>query len=301
MLMGRLFSRSKGMDFFLDRRGSRVTWLIGAICVVVVFLGIAFVLLSGKTPDKKRQTVPVAFQQKIREPLKRYAVSNPVAIKSEKPEAESDAPLEAGLQETSGQDVEAPSNDGFSQMQNVLPDDPPGKGLLLQSPDEPVPPVLSETREVSQTSLSSSAENFQPTDKTLHLSNDKPALSSPSEVSNLSEGSPARPSEGLAGAKSGLNAQGREKLTVMAKMGNVREGPSVKEKVVFTVVRGNTVQVTDRKGNWCAVLLDDGRSGWAHRSLFYAPRPSLSKESSKASSTEMEKVIQGIRTVCDRS
>ena len=304
MLMGRLFSRSKGMDFFLDRRGSRVTWVIAAVCVVVVFLGTAFVLLSGKTPDKKRQTVPAVFQREIREPLKRYAVSNPVAIKSEKPEAESGAPLEVALQETSGQGVEDPSNEGFSQMRNVLPDDPPGRGSLLQSPDEPAPPVLSETREVPQTSLSSSAgkpplvaENFQPTDKALRPGNDKPALSSPSEVSDLSEASRARPSEGLAGAKSGSNAQGWEKLTVIVEVGNVREGPSVKEKVVFTVARGDTVQVADQKGNWCAVLMDDGRSGWVHRSLLYVPRPSSSKESSKASSVGTEKVIQGIRTV----
>ncbi len=304
MLMGRLFSRSKGMDFFLDRRGSRVAWLIAAICVVVVFLGIAFVLLSGKTSDKKRQIVPATFHQEIREPLKRYAVSNPVAMKSEKPEAESGAPLEAGLQETSGQDVEAPSNDGFSQMQDVLPDDPPGKGILLQLPDEPTPPVLSDPREVPQTSLSSSAgkpplvaENFKPTDKTLHPNNDNPALILPPEVSNLSEASRARPSEGLAGAKSGSNAQGREKLTVIVEVGNVREGPSVKEKVVFTVARGDTVQVADQKGNWCAVVMDDGRSGWAHRSLLYAPHPSTSKESPEASSTGTKKVIQGIRTV----
>ncbi len=304
MLMGRLFSRSKGMDFFLDRRRSKVAWVIAAICIVVVFLGIAFVLLSGKTPDKKMQTVTATFQQKIREPLKRYVVSNPVSTKNEKPGTEPGAPLETGLKETSGQGVEAPSNDGFSQMQDVLPDDPPGKGLLLQSPDEPAPPVSSETREVPQTSLSVSdgksplvAENFQLTDKTLHPSNDKPALSSPSKVSDLSEANRARPSEGPAGAKSGSDVQGREKLTVIVEVGNVREGPSVKEKVAFTVARGDTVQVADKKGNWCAILMDDGRSGWAHRSLLYAPLPSPSKESSKASPTGKEKVIQGIRTV----
>ena len=304
MHMDRLFSWRKGTNFFLNCRGSMVIWLIAAICFVIVLLGIAFVLLSGKTADNKPQTVPVALKQEIREPVKRYTLSSPASTKSEKPGPGPGASVEAGLQKKSDPRVEAPSDDDPSRIRNVLPEDPPGKGILSQQLDKTETPALSESREDPQIPSSSSAVkpplvsgNPQLTEKTLPPNDDKPALAVPPEVSSPSEASQARPSEGPAGVKAESVEKDREKLTVMAVMGNVREGPSVKEKVIFTVARGDTVQVTDQKGNWYAVLLEDGRSGWAHRTLLHAPSPSLKKEAPSGPETGKGKVIQGIRTV----
>jgi SH3-like domain-containing protein len=60
----------------------------------------------------------------------------------------------------------------------------------------------------------------------------------------------------------------QKKATLMVNTGRVREQPSLKSKIKFALVRGQTASVLDTHGDWFFITTDDGRTGWAHKSLF---------------------------------
>ncbi len=299
MMTDHLFSWNNVTDFFHNRRGSASIWLIAAICFVVVFLGIVFLLSGNKMPDRQPPTVPVKSEPEIREPIKSYAVSNKAPVEIEKPDQKPRPVLEKELPEKPHQQVQEPLNADPSSIQDVLPEDPPGKGILAQDLNKQEPTTSPETRKTPEvpSSLPSVkppllAENSKLTDET-----STPAP--PAEASAPSEKTPPPTPESAAGVKTESVEKDVKELTVMVVAGNVRKGPSVKEAVIFRIARGDKLQVTDQKGNWYAVRTDSGQSGWAHHTLFKAPPPPLSKAKSASpkSGKKGKGVIQGIRTV----
>jgi SH3-like domain-containing protein len=50
---------------------------------------------------------------------------------------------------------------------------------------------------------------------------------------------------------------------------NIRSGPSIKQKIVFTVGKGISFRIIKRKGNWLHVEHADGDKGWIHKSLVW--------------------------------
>jgi SH3-like domain-containing protein len=60
----------------------------------------------------------------------------------------------------------------------------------------------------------------------------------------------------------------QKKATLMVNTGRVREQPSLKSKIKFALVRGQTASVLDTHDDWFFITTDDGRTGWAHKSLF---------------------------------
>jgi SH3-like domain-containing protein len=296
MLTGRLFSCSKAKESFLSSRGSVVIWLIAAISFAVVFLGILFLLLWGRTPARKPPTVPATVNQEVREPIKSLGVSKKGPEKSDKPVQKPSAPIEDRLSEKPESSAQKPLSADPSEIRDVSPDDPPGKGMLSQALEKPSSPVLSETRKTpkvppSQPSVKPPlvAENPKPADNTLPSNVEKPTPASIPEVS--------LPTEKSVEVKTESVDKNAKEMTVVVVLGNVRKGPSVKEEVVFTVARGDTLQVTGQKGNWFAVRLDDGRSGWAHRTLLNGPSVPLSKTAPSRPKSGKKCVINGIRTV----
>ena len=294
MLTGRLFSWSKAREFFFRNRGSVAIWLIAVICFGVVFLGIIFLLLWGRAPARKPPTVPATVNQEVREPIKSLGVSKKGPEKSEKPVQKPSAPIEDRLSEKPELSVQKPlSADPFG-IQDVSPDDPPGKGMLSQDLEKPSPLVLSETRKTpkappSPPSPPSVSENAKLADNTLPSNVEKPTPASIPEVS--------LPTEKSVGVKTESVDKNAKEMTVVVVKGNIRKGPSVKEKVVFTVSRGDTLQVTGQKGNWYAVRLDNGQSGWAYRSLLHGPSVPPPKTATSRPKSRNKSVINGIRTV----
>lgn len=61
---------------------------------------------------------------------------------------------------------------------------------------------------------------------------------------------------------------------VRVQAGNVRAGPSLDADVKFRIRKGDTVTVTDQQDKWYTIELEDGRTGWAHQSLFTRTPPS---------------------------
>lgn len=59
-----------------------------------------------------------------------------------------------------------------------------------------------------------------------------------------------------------------EQRTVIVQGGRVRQEPSLESPIKFLMPRGTTADVMDKQGDWFHVRLDDGRSGWSHKSLF---------------------------------
>lgn len=276
MMTGRLFLGNNVTDFFHNRRGSATIWLIGSICFVIVFLGIVFLLSGNKMPDRKPPIVSDKSKPEIQEPIKSYAVSNKAPAEIEKPDQKPDVVLEKKLPEKPDQEVQEPLNADPSSIQDVLPEDP------TSLPAEK-PPLL--------------AENSELIHKQLNPGDEKPTSASPAEVSASSEKTPVPPPESPAGVKTESVEKDVKELTVMVVAGNVRKGPSVKEAVIFRIARGDKLQVMDQKGNWYAVRLDNGQSGWAHRTLFKASSSPLLKAKPASPKSGKNGVIQGIRTV----
>jgi len=304
MMTGRLFSWNNVTDLFHNRRGSATIWLISAICFVIVFLGIVFLLSGNKMSDRKPTTVPAKSEAEIREPIKSYTVSNKAPVKIEKPSQKPGVMLEKELSEKPDQQVQEPLNADPSRIQDVLPQDPPGKGILAQDLNKQESTASPETRKPPEvpSSLPSEkppllSENSKLTQKQSNPGDEKPAPVSPAEISASSEKTPAPPSESPVGVRSDSVEKDVKELTVMVVAGNVRIGPSVREAVIFRIARGDRLQVTDQKGNWYAVRSGDGQSGWAHRTLFNAFSPPPSKTSSARPKSGKKGVIKGIRTV----
>ena len=256
--------------------------------------------------DRKPPTVPVKPEAEIREPIKSYTVSNKAPVEIEKPDQKPRPVLEKELPEKPDQPIQEPLSTDPSTIQDVLPEDPPGKGVLAQdlnkqeptaSPEAPKTPEVPSSLPAEKPPLL--AENSKLTHKQLNPKDEKPAPASPAEVSASSEKTPPPPPEGPASERSDSVEKDVKELTVMVVAGNVRKGPSVKEAVIFRIARGDRLQVTDQKGNWYAVRTGGGQSGWAHHTLFKAPSPPLSKAKSASpkSGKKGKGVIQGIRTV----
>jgi len=304
MMTGRLFLGNNVTDFFHNRRGSATIWLIGSICFVIVFLGIVFLLSGNKMPDRKPPIVSDKSKPEIQEPIKSYAVSNKAPAEIEKPDQKPDVVLEKKLPEKPDQEVQEPLNADPSSIQDVLPEDPPGKGILSQDLNRQEPTVSPEVRKTAEVSTSLPAgkpplvdENSNLTDKQVNPKDEKPTPALPTEVSASSERTSSPSPESSAGAKSESVEKDVKELTVMVVAGNVRKGPSVKEAVIFRIARGDKLQVMDQKGNWYAVRLDNGQSGWAHRTLFKASSSPLLKAKPASPKSGKNGVIQGIRTV----
>ncbi len=83
---------------------------------------------------------------------------------------------------------------------------------------------------------------------------------------------------------------------VIVEMGNVRDGPSIEADVKFRIQRGETVTVIEQQGNWCAIELADGRSGWAHHTLLSRTNRAAEKKE-PADGTGVRREIRAIRPV----
>jgi len=304
MMTGRLFSWNNVTDFFHNRRGSATIWLIGSICFVIVFLGIVFLLSGNKMSDRKPPTISDKSEPEIQEPIKSYAVSNKAPAEIEKPDQKPGAMLEKELSEKPDQQVQEPLNADPSRIQNVLPEDSPGKGILSQDLNKQEPTASPEARKPPEVSTSLPAgkpplvaENSKLTHKQLNSGDEKPTPSLSPEVSASSERTSSTPPESPVGARSEPVEKDGKELTVRVVAGNVRKGPSVKEAVIFRIARGDKLQVIDQKGSWYAVRLDNGQSGWAHRTLFATSSPPPLKAKFASPKSGKKGVIQGIRTV----
>ena len=60
--------------------------------------------------------------------------------------------------------------------------------------------------------------------------------------------------------------------TVNVILGNIRKGPSKKNKITATVKKGDTVTVIRRENKWYYIRLSNGRLGWCHQSLLVIDR-----------------------------
>ena len=247
--------------------------------------------------------VPTALNREVREPIKPFVASKQA---SEKPVEKSLPPLEDGLTEKPEVSAQTPLNPDPSGIQDVSPDDTPGKGMLSRDLEKQAPPVLTdETQEHAELQPASTvvkpslvSENSNPARKASPPDIEKPTPASLPEVSVSTEKKSASSLEKSVGAKAESVLKDPKGMTVMVAVGNIRKGPSVKNKVVFTVAGGDALQVTDQKGNWYAVRLDNDRSGWAHRSLFQgASAPSSKIVPSSPKGGKGKNVINGIRTV----
>jgi len=74
---------------------------------------------------------------------------------------------------------------------------------------------------------------------------------------------------------SDLHNASQKVLTVY--FGNLRDGPSMKAKIIGVGKKGDVVINMRKKGEWHFVKLDDGRLGWMHQFLFAKPKTAIEK------------------------
>jgi len=307
MMTGRLFSWNNVTTISHNRRGSAAIWLIGSICFVIVFLGIVFFLLKDQPQDQKSAAVQAALSSEVREPIKPYIASNKAPAAAEKPDSKTDVPLDKESAEKSGQQLKEPLNDDPSRIQDVRPEDPAGKGILSQELDKADPDVSPQLLKPSE-GISPSheakpplvAENAEVGPKEPQPKEEAGKSVTPPEVTASLEETSAPNAAKSAEVAPQLEEKDLKELVVMVVAGNVRKGPSVKEAVLFRIARGDRLQAMRQKGNWYEIRLSDGRSGWAHRTLFQAPStPPLQAKPEKPQIPKNGKkgVINGIRTV----
>lgn len=68
-------------------------------------------------------------------------------------------------------------------------------------------------------------------------------------------------------------------LTVSTELGRVRQEPSLDSVILFRVNKGEVMNLIEEKGDWRRIALHDGRSGWAHESLFAEGAPPAARPS----------------------
>ena len=69
-------------------------------------------------------------------------------------------------------------------------------------------------------------------------------------------------SKGASGEGDGLS------VILKARSGRVRTGPSKSSPTSFGILRGTRAVVTETEGTWYRILLSDGRTGWASKTMF---------------------------------
>lgn len=134
-------------------------------------------------------------------------------------------------------------------------------------------------------------------EKSETISTEKPEVSSQSSLekppSLIEEGPQIKEN---AQPDSKPEKQSNDVRYVVVDMGNVRDAPSIKAKVKFKISHGKAVTVTEEKGGWYAIELDDGRSGWAYQTLLsrISPPP---KNDEPITDEDFVKKIRAIRPV----
>ncbi|WP_373499261.1 SH3 domain-containing protein [Desulfococcus sp.] len=70
-------------------------------------------------------------------------------------------------------------------------------------------------------------------------------------------------------ASKGASGEGNGPAVILkARSGRVRTGPSKSSPTVFGIPRGTRAVVTETEGAWYRILLSDGRTGWASKTMF---------------------------------
>jgi len=75
------------------------------------------------------------------------------------------------------------------------------------------------------------------------------------------------------GEKEVLLTYDTKEVTLRVSIGHVREEPSVESKTKFRLKKGDIASVIGIRGDWYLVKLEDGRTGWAHQTLFFKSNP----------------------------
>jgi len=71
------------------------------------------------------------------------------------------------------------------------------------------------------------------------------------------------------GKKEVLLSYDSKEVTLKVSIGYVRDEPSVDSKIKFRLKNGDIASVIGIRGDWYLVKLEDGRTGWAHQTLFF--------------------------------
>lgn len=263
-------------------RGSVNYWLL--VCVILLLMVILGAPILYGVLDR-RETGPTVSTP----PQARHAVSEKIVPK---PQVAATAAEEGSGEESAGRPAPVSSPSDLPAKKT-----PSGKtGAEHEAKGSATPlsePRESQSRVEEKTGPTGSIEESVP-----HVSAPADEGTSPPPVRTAREGSVVVERKGKPAAQgTGSEAQpgpaSAPTRYVRVKAGNVRAGPSLAAEVKFRIHRGDAVKVTQRQENWCAIALDDGRTGWAHHTLF----SSHSSPASRKDPGQVKNPVKEIRAI----
>ena len=225
---------------FSNTSGRAAYWLIAALLLLVTFSWGAVLYRASGIADEWSQPIIALDRRDARKPPQLYKIAMPIktpalthpgvspdAVGPETKDNQAAVSSEKGVDDVR---LSSPANTGDQRNKTASPG--PGK-----RPDERVETdkkaLQKETALVSGVTVKA-------------------------EKPSSREGETSSP-----GTEGGMG----KRFFVKVDVGNVRDAPSMTSAIKFRVKNGESLTVTDTRGGWYAVKLDDGRSGWVFQTL----------------------------------
>lgn len=269
--------------------GSVTLWLIAGGCFVIVLAGVAFWFLYGLPKEDEKPSISRVKKADAQQ-VKKFSIPvrpTPEPVTSESESAKETPSVSNGSSPAVNESNTIAATEK-AQAEGVSSSSPQPKNDLEM---EDLPPEDSPRKETAPDALKS----------------DPNAVSSPERKESVVDSSKSESEEAPANKGGDVKVQGDnskispqesgEELVVIVEVGNVREGPSTGERVLFTVEQGHRLRINERKGNWYAVVLKDGRTGWVHHSLLGDAEELAARQPKGGTQKSAKNLIKGIRTV----
>ncbi|MBC8417452.1 MAG: AMIN domain-containing protein [Desulfobacterales bacterium] len=242
-------------DPFLNARGKAAYWLIAALFLLVIFSGMVVLYRAGHIWDKEFQPVIALDRKEVHKLPQKYKIASPP---KESVGSSPISPSDKVVSEAPADPSDVTSKKRMDSVRLASPArTPEGQEALPQSETEK--PSVMEAKKGEAILTRKHSDTTPSADKKARpegVSQPQVAAGTEKEASREMEGVVPRTEGGVG-----------KRFFVRAYVSNIREAPSMTSGIKFRVERGVSVTVTDKRGGWYAVRLDDGRFGWAYHTL----------------------------------
>jgi len=267
--------------------GKAAYWVIAGLFVVIVFSAAIF-WYSGSGIEEKQSPSGVALSRdQISDITHRYKIERPAKspVKPVAAEVPQDTAASGAPEGPSGVSPEKETPPAQTPERAAVTQQPISPPKAIEQPSESLvkeEPILAKesldlkkggTREAKSADVVSVAAAPEKADST---SPEGPISAREDSDRKKGETREAKSDDIVPGAgvpekadSTSPPAEGGigKRFFVQVDVGNVRDEPSMHSKVKFQVQKGCSVTVTDKRDDWYAIQMDDGRFGWVYQTL----------------------------------
>ena len=251
-----------------NAHGRAAYWLNAALVLVVICSAVAVLYLTSGIGKKRIEPTISLDQEEVRKPAQRYKIPIPGRDSLQfAPGSLSDTVAHKGpVEEYSNPPSEAFGGQAPTPLERSV------KSVRLAGPagadhqQKVLSPRETEKRpakEVERAGSIASREDVDPKLPADEKTGSQGIAPGPGVTAKAEKGSSRKVDK----AAIHTDAEAGKRLFVKVQVANVREKPSTKSRVKFRLEMGDPVTVTNKRGGWGAVKLDDGRFGWVYHTL----------------------------------